>query len=138
MGNTQGTTLTLAHEPLTLDEPATAHITLWGYDSRLADASATAIRRYTLEVTALPVDLELDIPANPHSLIDQGVGPVAREDAGFYFSLVVDVDRDGQQCEKDLVQDFDRSDFTSFDEEPPQTYKVFVKEYGSSCTPIDD
>ncbi|HVK71245.1 MAG TPA: hypothetical protein VM694_42615, partial [Polyangium sp.] len=75
---------------MTLGEPATAHITLWGYDSRLADASATAIRRYALEVTALPVDLALDIPANAHALIDQGVGPVAREDAAFYFSVMVD------------------------------------------------
>ncbi|WP_437961182.1 hypothetical protein WME76_17140 [Sorangium sp. So ce119] len=132
-----GTRLTLDHEPLALGQPATAHVTLWGYDSHVADASATAVARYTFDVEALPVELDLDIPEEPHTRIDQGFGPVEREDAKFYFSVVIDVGSDGQMCAEDLLQDYDRSDWMSFAEEPPEEHRVFVKESGSECRPID-
>ncbi len=135
--NAGGTILTLDHEPMTLDQPATAHVTLFGYDHNLADASATAVARYTLEVEALPVDLELDIPEDPHTLIDQEAGPVGPDKARFYFHIAVDVDLDGQLCEEDIIQDFDRSEFTSFATKPPEEHKVFVKRLGAACRPIE-
>ncbi|WP_438011590.1 hypothetical protein WME89_24925 [Sorangium sp. So ce321] len=71
-------------------------------------------------------------------MISQGFGPVEREDARLYFSsVVIDVDSDGQLCEDDLVQDYDRSDSMSFAVEPPEEHRIFVKESGSECRPID-
>ncbi|HTN91559.1 MAG TPA: hypothetical protein VL242_48160 [Sorangium sp.] len=137
-GGAADTILTLDHEPMALEQPATAHVTLWGYDQYVADASATAVARYTFEVEALPVDLALDIPDDPHTLINQGFGPVERSRARFYFSsLAIDVGSDGQICENDFVQDYDRSDFMSFAMEPPAEHRIFVKESGSECRPID-
>ncbi|HEU4404441.1 MAG TPA: hypothetical protein VFS43_04030 [Polyangiaceae bacterium] len=123
---------------MTFDQPATAHVTLWGSDRELADASASAVERYEIQVGALPVELELNIPNSPHERIDQGHGPVAREDARYYFSVTVDVGRDGKLCASDFVQNFDRTDFSSFGEAPPDAYTIIVKEYGDRCRPLDD
>ncbi|WP_437627744.1 hypothetical protein [Sorangium sp. So ce1151] len=51
--------------------------------------------------------------------------------------MVIDVDSDGQLCEDDFVQDYDRSDSMSFAVEPPEEHRIFVKESGSECRPID-
>ncbi|MGK3962863.1 hypothetical protein WMF38_01560 [Sorangium sp. So ce118] len=137
-GGGADTILTLDHEPMALDQPATARVTIWGSERYVADVGATAIARYTFEVQALPVDLALDVPENPHTLISQGFGPVEREDAQFYFSsVVIDVGSDGQICENDFVQDYDRSDFVSFAVDLPEEHRIFVKEYGSECRPIE-
>lgn len=131
------TTLTLAHEPVTFDQPATAYVTLWGSDRQIADASASAVERYEIEVGALPAELKLTIPKNPHERIDQGHGPTARENANYYFSVTVDVGRDGKVCASDFVQDFDRTDVSAFGGVPPDDYTITVKEYGDRCQPLD-
>jgi hypothetical protein len=131
------TTLTLEHEPVTFDQPLTAYVTLSGSDRQVADASASVVERYEIEVRALPVELELTIPKNPHERIDQGHGPTARENANYYFSVTIDVGRDGKVCANDFVQDFDRTDFSVFGEAPPDDYTIIVKEYGDRCQPLD-
>ncbi|MGK3993624.1 hypothetical protein [Sorangium sp. So ce1024] len=126
-----GTRLTLDHDPIALDQPATAHVKLWGYGAYVADAPATAVARFMFDVEALPVELELDIPEEPHTRIDQGFGPVEREEARFYFKVYIDVGRDGQICEEDFVQDYDRSDWMSFAMQPPAEHSIFVEQSGS-------
>jgi hypothetical protein len=56
---------------------------------------------------------------------------------GVSLSVTVDVGRDGKVCASDFVRDFDRTDFSSFFEAPPDDYTIVVKEYGDRCRPLD-
>ncbi len=62
-----------------------AIITIYGFDSSLADASATAIAKKEIEVTAIPFSVTIDLPQNPENLI---VPPIKnKKNANYYLSL---------------------------------------------------
>ena len=109
----------------------------WGSEGGLQDAGASAVARYAIEVESLPAAIELDLPKDPHAQIDQGHGPVTREKASYYFSVTVDVGRDGKVCASDLVQDYNRTGTKAFGDAPPRSHTIAVKEYGDSCRPLD-
>jgi hypothetical protein len=134
----QTTTLTLAPpSPVTFDKPAETYVHLWGYDVHLADASASLIESYRFSVTSLPVSQDLSIPSNLHRRIDQGHGPVSAEDAGFYLSVYIDRNRDGDICEGDFSQDYQRAEPEFFRSGLPSEIEIFVKENDSTypCRP---
>jgi hypothetical protein len=79
-------------------------ISLWGYEDRVADAAATLILEHRELLRALPVTVEILVPDDPHTLIDQGHGPVAADDAGYYFAFRGDLDGDGRLCQGELVE----------------------------------
>ena len=134
----QGTTeLALSsREKFSLSENSRALVLLWGYDRTLADAGATLISRFNQSASKLP--LKLDVPANPHELIDQGLGPVAQHNAKFYFNVFIDLDGDGQICMGDLVQDYDAADQQFFDYELPAsvTFPV-IPQADDFCRSLD-
>src|SRR5262245_1963851 len=106
------TTTTFTLSETAFSPEARAHVTLYGFDTSLADAAASVIAEYRL---ALPGGaLVVDVPDSPHELIDQGTGPVPAERARFYFDVFVDLNGDGQICPGDLRQDFDASPFETF------------------------
>jgi hypothetical protein len=135
-GERPRTSITLSQLPTGTSTSARAVIWLWGYSSSLADARASLIEAYALPIEpGMPVAVE--IPANPHEMIDQGHGPVSAADARFYFSVYVDVDGDGQLCPGELRQDFELSPWASF-ATPPTSIDVALTEIDANrpCEPI--
>jgi hypothetical protein len=109
----------------TFPPEARADVTLYGFDTSLADAAASVIADYRL---ALPGGaLTVDIPDSPHELIDQGNGPVPAERAEFYFDVFVDLNGDAKICLGDLRQDFDVSPFKTF-ATPPSSIDLAMVE----------
>ena len=60
----------------TFEQPALAIIHLFGYEKTLADAHASLIETYEIEVGKMPATLDIEIPDAAHERIDQGVGPL--------------------------------------------------------------
>jgi hypothetical protein len=130
------TSITISQAPAgAFPAEARAIVWLWGYDEYLADASATLVASYVLPIVEMSA-LDVEVPDQPHELIDQGFGPVSAEDARFYFNVYVDLNGDGQLCPGDLRQDFDVTEFATF-AIPPTTIDVAVTEIDSAgpCEP---
>lgn len=130
------TTLTLTQLPTDAGPEARVLVKLWGYDRSLADAAASPIGFWQLPLDASGV-FQLDIPEDPHTLIDQGQGPVPASEAGFYFKVYVDLDGDGQLCPGDLHQDYDVTDQEFYDAVVPSSITVALApfEAGRPCEP---
>ena len=111
----------------TFEQPALAIIHLFGYEKTLADAPASLIETYEIEVGQMPATLDIEIPDAAHERIDQGVGPVTADRAAFYFAVYVDVDGDAQICPGDWSQDFGVAEPQVFDGQPPSTVAVAMK-----------
>jgi hypothetical protein len=110
---------------------ARADVTLYGFDTSLADAAASVIATYRL---ALPGGaLTVDSPDSPHELIDQGTGPVPAERAQFYFTVFVDLNGDGTICPGDLRQDFDKSPFETFAQPPSSIDLAMIEIEPGGC-----
>jgi hypothetical protein len=132
-GSESQTTLTLTQMPSAHGPEARVIVALWGYDRYLADAGASLIASWQLPLEPTGV-VELDIPDEPHALIDQGEGPVAADQAGYYFQIHVDVDGDGQLCPGDLRQDYAVADQEFFDAVPTSlTVPLAPIEAGRAC-----
>jgi hypothetical protein len=116
-----------------VDFPSTARVIvwLWGYDNQVADLSASLIRAYDEPANQGPILLE--IPDEPHRLIDQGLGNVPQERASFYFSVYVDLNGDAQLCPGDLRQQVD--DLPFYNGAPPETIDAIFTpiETGNAC-----
>jgi hypothetical protein len=116
----------------TFPAEARAHVTLYGYDSGLADVAAGIVATYVLPLPGGPVIV--DIPDSPHELIDQGHGPVPVDRARFYFAFDVDLNGDGRICPGDLRQDFDRTPFQTYARPPSEIDLSLVEiEAGGPC-----
>ena len=129
-------TLALTQVPSAYGPEARVIVKLWGYDRGLADASASMIASWRLPLDATSV-LELDLPADPHELIDQGAGPVRAEEAGYYFDVHVDVNGDDQLCPGDLRQDYGVAEPAFFVAVLPSslTVPLTLIEAGRACEP---
>jgi len=103
----------------TLGDNARAIVSLYGYNTSVADEAATLIESYDLPAAAT---LDLEIPANPHELIDSAHGPTTASEAKYYFAVYVDVNADGQLCPGDLREDFG-ADLVTFTT-PPSALSV--------------
>jgi hypothetical protein len=88
---------------------ASLYYRIYGYDEYLADASASIILEGTVAVSSLESEVEIAVPPNPHRLIDQGHGPVAKRQAGFYIGYYLTVSDDPGYCD-DWSQDYDYYD----------------------------
>jgi hypothetical protein len=99
----------------------TASAVLYGYDANVADAVATPIEGWEWPVEGLPHGEVLHVPEDPHTLIDQGHGAVAEEDARFYFGRVELETEDGV-----WTQDFDATGITFFAYPFPEQVQVTV------------
>lgn len=96
---------------------------LWGTATDVADVGASLIASYDRSMTGR--GFVIDVPENPHELIDQGHGPVTADRAEFYFDVFIDLDGDGMLCPEDLRQDYDETPFQTF-ATPPKTLSVVM------------
>ncbi|HEY0132446.1 MAG TPA: hypothetical protein VGB85_00165 [Nannocystis sp.] len=104
---------------------ATLVVTLYGYDPGFADASATVIQTDAVPLTATPGMFTIEFPTDAHERIDQGNGPVAFEDARYYFVFYGDLDDDRQICAGELFQDHDNDGPYDFGPgAPPETVTI--------------
>lgn len=62
-----------------------AIITIYGFDSSLADVSATAIAKKEIEVSTIPFSVTINLPQNPESLIVPAIKN--KKNAKYYLSF---------------------------------------------------
>lgn len=97
---------------------------MWGTATDVADVGATLIASYDRPLTGR--GFVIDVPENPHELIDQGFGPVSADRAEFYFDVFIDLDGDGMLCPDDLRQNFDDTPFETY-ATAPETLSVVME-----------
>jgi hypothetical protein len=115
-------TLTGPGEALRME--STLRLAVYGSDLNLADASATLLVEQQHPLHALPLTVPVALPADRHELIDQGYGPVAAEDAGYYLHIEGDVDGDGERCRGDLFPIRESFDTRFFEEKAPERLTI--------------
>jgi hypothetical protein len=95
--------------------PAKVAVTVYGYDSGLADAPADVVHFQLNDIDHLPATVELTLPPHLAERIDQGLGATVPEDeARFYIFVTVDQDLDGLICPGDFTSIDDGSGNSSF------------------------
>lgn len=105
--------LTLSGDGSELTSDSAVSITLYGYNTNLADAPATAITSQKQTVASLPVTVTLNVPPNPHTLI---TGEPAADEAKYFIDVMID-DGNGDSdlpCGVQYTQDFERSGWQAF------------------------
>ena len=121
----QGHTLILETDgSVEISEGTRVRWTLFGTDVNVADAEGSTIADGSEAIDAFPASVRIQLPTNPHGLIDQGFGETRKKDASFWFYVTVDLDGDGRVCPGDLYEDFEGRDKDFFDEEVPRRVTV--------------
>lgn len=94
-------------DDVTLSAASRLTLSIYGYDTRIADQSATLIRTRVEPITALPVVVSVALPDDALARVDPTVGGDLAANVRFYLAGVyVDVDGDGAICPGELTQDF--------------------------------
>eukprot|EP01084_Bolivina_argentea_P200270 342478_1 len=79
-------------------------ITLYGYDTNMADVSASVITEQSFTAHEVPFEFNMTLPHHVSVLID----PLSdASNAKYYLHLDWDSDDNGQRCEGDLSFDYD-------------------------------
>ena len=82
-----------------IQSPSTI-ITLYGYDTSIADTKASVVAKKTVLVTEVPLDITIAIPKKPESMITPT--PVA---AAYYLDLYCDANKNNIRDTGDLIID---------------------------------
>ena len=100
-----GTIVTADLTLLTGDAPAIpgscAYLTLWGYDSNIADQAANELGTFVSGIEGLPSDADVAFPADAHDRIEPGGETPANN--RFYITGWIDVDGDGVEGSGDYT-----------------------------------
>ncbi|MBN2694061.1 hypothetical protein JXR93_05320 [bacterium] len=82
--------------------------TLYGYNSRMADVSATELFKYTKKIDKIPMRFELPFEENLSEKIEYKSS--SKADFKYYLTFTIDVNGDGFVDSKDYRQNYDKSD----------------------------
>jgi len=124
-------------EGIALGPQSTLAITLYGFDSRVADAAATVIRTARIELAALPSDATITLPTDARERIADDTGPLAEGDASYYLVVDLDVDGDDMICPGDLNDDVDEIGiFGSEGPGGPLAMPMKVVDAARGCLPL--
>jgi len=123
-------------QPLSLGAAAKARISLWAYDSTIADQADTLLAVANTSVNALPSAVSMSVPDDAEGRVTPNSGASTR--LCYYVSVVIDVDGDGQICPGDLRVDYDRASFrqTCTIDEMEKVFFMKLLAAGEACRPV--
>lgn len=98
-----------------------ASLVLYGYDTSMAGAKASVIALKTISITKIPMDVVMEIPKKPESMIRPK--PI---NASYYLDIYCDGNENGLKDTGDLIIDGDKGLPTvAIDIDDPQVF--FIK-----------
>lgn len=102
-----------------------ATITVYGFDTSLADVPATVIAQKKISFSDIPFTVKINLPPNPENLIVPKISD--KTNAKYYLSFDCDVNKNGAQDAKDIYLDYDvkKSDL---DIASPQMQTFYIKQ----------
>lgn len=115
-------------DPQPLDVSGVLRVAVVGFDRALADATATVVAHWGVEIDGLPFSFEAALAPELHDAISPSAGDPSTHT--FYLEAWVDVDGDGELCAGDLEQATG-----ALDTIPPQdgTYPVSLAAWEGDC-----
>lgn len=98
-----------------------ATIVLYGYDTSATDSKASVIARKTVSITKIPLDITMEIPKKPESMITPA--PVT---ASYYLDIFCDSNENTLRDTGDLILDNEKG-FPTVAIDKDETQVFFIK-----------
>jgi hypothetical protein len=100
--------------PIAFNDSSKINIKVWGYSRFVADAPATNLITLDTTISSINQVYTLSFRKEDFERVTYRSGQAG--EFGYYFSLNIDMNGDGQICSGDYRQDFDKTDIVFFDE----------------------
>jgi hypothetical protein len=103
-----------SESPVSFNDSSRIKIIVWGYSHFVADAPATNLLTVDTTITSISQAFTLSFRKEDFQKVAYRTGQAG--EFGYYFSFNIDINYDGQICNGDYRQDFDKTDLTFFNE----------------------